>query len=32
LAVRRAERVRRPVRTDQGVVDAIDALVSAIRE
>jgi SAM-dependent methyltransferase len=32
LAVRRAERVRRPVRTDQGVVDAIDTLVSAIRE
>lgn len=32
LIVRRAERVRRPVQTEQGVVDAIDTLVSAVRE
>lgn len=32
LTVRRAERVRRPVQTEQGVVDAIDTLVSAVRE
>jgi len=32
LAVRRAERVRRPVQTEQGVADAIDTLVSAVRE
>lgn len=31
LEVRRAERVRRPVRTDDGIVDAIDTLVSAVR-
>jgi SAM-dependent methyltransferase len=31
LEVRRAERVRRPVQTDNGVVDAIDSLVSAVR-
>jgi SAM-dependent methyltransferase len=31
LEVRRAERVRRPVQTDDGVVDAIDTLVSAVR-
>jgi SAM-dependent methyltransferase len=32
LSVRRAERVRRPVATEQGVVDAIDSLVCAVRE
>lgn len=31
LQVRRAERVRRPVETEDGVVDAIDTLVSAVR-
>jgi hypothetical protein len=30
--VRRADRVRRPVQTEQGVVDAIDTLVCAMRE
>lgn len=32
LSVRRADRVRRPVQTEQGVVDAIDTLVCAVRE
>lgn len=32
LSVRRADRVRRPVATEQGVVDAIDTLVCAVRE
>lgn len=32
LGVRRADRVRRPVTTEQGVVDAIDTLVCAVRE
>ena len=32
LTVRRAERVRRPVQTEDGVVHAIDTLVSAVRE
>jgi SAM-dependent methyltransferase len=32
LTVRRAERVRRPVQTENGVVEAIDTLVSAVRE
>jgi SAM-dependent methyltransferase len=32
LSVRRAERVRRPVATERGVVDAIDTLVCAVRE
>ena len=32
LSVRRAERVRRPVAAGQGVVDAIDTLVCAVRE
>jgi SAM-dependent methyltransferase len=31
LDVRRAERARRPVQTDDGIVDAIDTLVSAVR-
>lgn len=31
LAVRRAERVRRPVPTDDGIVNAIDTLVCAVR-
>jgi len=32
LSVRRADRVRRPVTTELGVVDAIDTLVCAVRE
>ncbi len=32
LTVRRAERVRRPVQTEDGVVDAIDTLVTAVRD
>lgn len=32
LSVRRAERVRRSVRTEQGVVDAMDTLVCGVRE
>ena len=32
LTVRRAERVRRPVQTENGVVDAIDTLVAAVRK
>ena len=32
LTVRRAERVRRPVQAENGVVHAIDTLVAAVRE
>jgi len=32
LNVRRADRVRRPVATERGMVDAIDTLVCAVRE
>lgn len=32
LSVRRADRVRRPVTTELGVVEAIDTLVCAVRE
>jgi hypothetical protein len=30
--VRRADRVRRPVTTEQGAVEAIDTLVCAVRD